>query len=78
MKGWLWMVVGLLAVVLGAVWTLQGLDVLDGSVMSGKSIWAIVGPVVAIVGLVLIVTGVTIRGRAKLRQLPEQPPVTQP
>ena len=37
MKGWLPMALGLLAVVLGAVWTLQGLDVLDGSVMSGVS-----------------------------------------
>jgi hypothetical protein len=65
MKGWLPMTVGLLAIVLGAVWTLQGLDVLAGSVMTGVTVWAIVGPIVAFVGLVLIVIGLRIRRRSK-------------
>lgn len=65
MKGWLWMVVGLLAVVLGAVFTLQGMDVLGGSVMSGVTVWAIVGPIVAVVGLILIIVGLRIRSRSK-------------
>jgi hypothetical protein len=65
MKGWLPMVLGLLELVLGAVWTLQGLSVLDDSVMSGVQIWAVIGPVVAVIGLVLIVTGLRIRNRAK-------------
>jgi hypothetical protein len=65
MKGWLPMVLGLLALVLGAVWTLQGLDVLGDSVMSGKQMWAVIGPIVAVIGLVLIVVGVRIRHRAK-------------
>jgi|1186.fasta_scaffold809248_2 hypothetical protein len=65
MKGWLPMVLGLLALVLGAVWTLQGLDVLGDSVMSGKQMWAVIGPIVAVIGLVLIVVGVRIRQRAK-------------
>ncbi|HEY7272728.1 MAG TPA: hypothetical protein VH502_08335 [Actinoplanes sp.] len=59
------MALGLLLVVLGAVWTLQGLGVLQGSVMTGVSTWAIVGPIVAFAGLVLIVTGVRLRARAK-------------
>jgi hypothetical protein len=77
MRGWLWMALGLLALLLGAVWTLQGLDVLGGSVMTGVTIWAIVGPIVAIVGLALIILGVTIRGRAKRAALQqqEQPPI---
>ncbi|HEV8175463.1 MAG TPA: hypothetical protein VGP91_17640 [Actinoplanes sp.] len=65
MKGWLPMTVGLLAIVLGAVWTLQGLDILAGSVMTGVTVWAIVGPIVAFVGLVLIVIGLRIRRRSK-------------
>ncbi|HEV8569971.1 MAG TPA: hypothetical protein VGQ92_23275 [Actinoplanes sp.] len=65
MKGWLPMAVGLLAIVLGAVWTLQGLDILAGSVMTGVTVWAIVGPIVAFVGLVLIVIGLRIRSRSK-------------
>jgi uncharacterized membrane protein len=65
MKGWPWLTVGLLAVVLGVLWTAQGLDLLGGSVMSGVTIWAIIGPIVAVVGLVLIVLGVRIRARSK-------------
>jgi hypothetical protein len=65
LKGWLPMALGLLLVVLGAVWTLQGLGVVKGSVMTGVSAWAIAGPIVAFAGLVLIVTGVRLRSRAK-------------
>ncbi len=49
--------VGVLLVLTGAVWTLQGLDVLGGSAMSGHALWAVVGPIVALVGLVLAVLG---------------------
>ena len=65
LKGWLPMALGLLLVVLGAVWALQGLGILEGSVMTGVSMWAIVGPIVAVAGLILIVTGVRLRTRAK-------------
>jgi len=55
-----------LAVLLGALWTLQGLGVMDnGSVMSGVTAWAVIGPVVAVGGLVLVVIGVRMRSRAK-------------
>jgi hypothetical protein len=60
---WVLIVVGVLAVLMGVVWTLQGLDVLGGSAMSGNSLWAIVGPIVAAVGLVLAVWGLR-RGRS--------------
>ena len=59
---------GLLLVVVGAVWTLQGLGYLPGSVMSGVTLWAVVGPVVALLGLVLAVRGLSRRGRP-----PERP-----
>ena len=49
------LVLGGLLVAVGALWTLQGLDVLGGSVMSGVTFWAVVGPLVAIVGILLIV-----------------------
>lgn len=61
MKGWLPLGLGLLAVVVGAVWTLQGLGYLDGSVMTGKTIWAIIGPIVALGGLVVIGLGLRAR-----------------
>ena len=49
--------VGALLVVLGALWGGQGLGYIGGSVMTGKTLWAVVGPVVAVVGLVVIVYG---------------------
>jgi hypothetical protein len=64
-KGWVPLTLGLLAVVVGAVWTLQGLGTLGGSVMSGVTAWAIIGPVVAVVGLVLIVIGLRTRSHGR-------------
>jgi hypothetical protein len=55
-------VLGVLLVVVGAVWTMQGLGYLPGSVMSGVTLWAVVGPVVALAGLVLVVLGLRRRG----------------
>ncbi len=55
---WVWLVIGGLAVVIGIVWTLQGLNVIGGSVMTGKTIFAVIGPIVSIVGLVLVGIGI--------------------
>jgi hypothetical protein len=57
MRGWLWVVIGVLLVLVGGLWTLQGLDVLGGSAMSGVTLWAVIGPVVALGGLVLALVG---------------------
>jgi hypothetical protein len=54
----LWLVVGVLGVALGVLWTLQGLDLLGQTGgMNGDSTWAIVGPIVAVVGLLLVLVG---------------------
>jgi hypothetical protein len=45
--------VGALLVLVGAVWTLQGLGILGGSAMTGEPVWAVVGPLVALAGAVL-------------------------
>jgi hypothetical protein len=65
LKGWTLMTLGVLAVVLGALWTLQGLDIVGGSVMSGVGMWAVIGPIVAVAGLVLIAMGVRRRSRSR-------------
>lgn len=52
-----WLVIGVLAVVVGAVWTLQGVGILGESVMSGQVIFAVIGPIVALVGLALAAIG---------------------
>jgi hypothetical protein len=49
--------VGLLLMVVGVIFALQGAGVIGGSAMSGVTIWAVVGPVIAVVGLAVAVTG---------------------
>jgi hypothetical protein len=46
-----------LLVVVGLVWTLQGVGVLGGSPMTGVTLWAVVGPLVALAGVGLAVMG---------------------
>lgn len=55
MKKALPLVVGALMLVVGLVWTFQGLGYLSGSPMTGVAFWAIVGPLVAGLGLALMI-----------------------
>jgi hypothetical protein len=47
--------VGTLMVLVGALWTLQGLGYVGGSFMSGSTVWAIIGPVVAGLGVAMLI-----------------------
>jgi hypothetical protein len=49
-------------VLLGVLWTGQGLGWIGGSSMSGQSVWAIVGPILAGLGVAL---AIVIIGRAR-------------
>ncbi|WP_396652787.1 hypothetical protein [Microbacterium helvum] len=62
---WPWLALGILLVLVGAVWTLQGLNVLGGSAMSGSPLWATIGPMVLIAGVVLIVIAIVVARRRK-------------
>lgn len=55
MKKALPLAVGGLMLVVGLVWTFQGLGYLSGSPMTGVAFWAIVGPLVAGLGLALMI-----------------------
>jgi hypothetical protein len=50
-------VVGVLALLIGAVWAAQGADLLGGSAMSGQRTWLVIGLAVAALGIVLLVRG---------------------
>ncbi len=48
-------VIGVVLVLLGGLWFLQGLDVLRGNVMSGQPQWVFIGAVVALIGIGMLV-----------------------
>jgi len=48
-------VLGVLMILSGSVWFLQGLNVLGGSRMSGQPQWIFNGAVVAIIGMGLLI-----------------------
>lgn len=50
-------VLGAVLVLAGIVWTLQGVDVLKGGSMSGTTTWAVIGPIVLVLGVVLASVG---------------------
>ena len=66
MSGRSLIVMGSVQTMLGIIFTLQGLGILAGSVMTGVTLWVVVGPVVALAGLALVLVGVrrTRRGPA--------------
>jgi hypothetical protein len=45
---------GILLILVGALWILQGINILPGSVMSGDPQWAINGGIAAIIGAGLL------------------------
>ncbi|HET6651846.1 MAG TPA: hypothetical protein VFH10_04325 [Nocardioides sp.] len=57
MKRTLPITLGALMFVVGAVWTFQGLGYLEGSPMTGVAFWAIVGPLLAGLGVALVLVG---------------------
>jgi hypothetical protein len=56
-------VAGVLSIVVGAVWALQGLDVVQGSPMTGHGEWIVFGLALAGLGVALLV------GARRLRDL---------
>jgi hypothetical protein len=48
-------ILGVLLVLIGGIWFLQGINVLPGSFMTGDVKWAIYGAIAAIVGAALLV-----------------------
>ena len=44
-------IAGILCVIVGCVWILQGINILPGSFMTGQTKWAIFGGLLAIAGI---------------------------
>lgn len=62
MKSRLLIAVGVVVVIVGAIFALQGFDVIGGSAMSNNTTWEIAGPLIALAGLALAAVGLRRRG----------------
>jgi len=51
------LILGVVLLLVGGLWILQGAGMLKGSFMSGQSRWLWIGIASAVVGLVLLLTG---------------------
>jgi hypothetical protein len=49
-----WNVLGIIGLLIGVVWTLQGLNILGGSFMSGQTEWLVFGVVLAVASLIAL------------------------
>jgi hypothetical protein len=49
--------IGTIAVAAGLLLTLAGLNIIAGTRMSGDSTWAIIGPIVAVLGMLVLLFG---------------------
>ncbi len=57
-------IIGVLMVLVGGLWTGQGLGYIHGSPMTGVTMWAIIGPILALAGIGLAVLGLRRRARS--------------
>jgi hypothetical protein len=48
-------IAGVLLVVCGAIWFLQGINLLPGSFMTGQVRWAVIGGIALVAGIVMLV-----------------------
>jgi hypothetical protein len=56
-------VLGVVIVLAGLLFTLQGVGVVTGSTMSNTTFWSVAGPVIMVVGLVVAIVGARCRFR---------------
>jgi hypothetical protein len=54
---------GVLVTVAGVVFALQGLGYIGGSSMTGTTLWAVLGPLIAVLGLATVAAGLRTRRR---------------
>jgi hypothetical protein len=48
-------VVGVLCILVGGVWFLQGVNVFPGSFMTGQTKWAVYGAAIVVVGIAFVI-----------------------
>jgi uncharacterized membrane protein HdeD (DUF308 family) len=63
-------ILGVLCLLIGCTWILQGVNILPGSFMTGQTKWAIYGGIVLVAGILLLV-------RANRRRLNTDPGISR-
>jgi len=63
MRSALLVLFGVIIALFGALFTLQGIGVVQGSPMSNTTTWSLIGPVVVVAGVVMIYLGRRLRRR---------------
>jgi hypothetical protein len=61
-------IVGVLLVLVGCVWFLQGVNVLPGSFMTAQIRWAVYGGIAVTAGVILLGTAARMRGGGSVRK----------
>lgn len=51
---WLLNILGIILVLIGVIWFLQGINILPGSFMSGQPLYAVLGVIVGAIGTFLL------------------------
>ena len=54
-------ILGVVLIIIGVVWFLQGINVLPGSFMTGQTKWAVIGAISFVAGIVLLIVGKAMR-----------------
>jgi hypothetical protein len=49
---------GILCLLVGCVWILQGINILPGSFMTGQTKWAVYGGILAVAGVGLLISAI--------------------
>lgn len=62
MNPWVGRVVGVVLVLLGGLWALQGFGVIGGSVMTGSRMWLVIG-------IAMVAAGIALLARRRTRRL---------
>lgn len=52
---WIRRTIAIVLLLVGGVWFLQGIGVLEGSFMTGEAVWAVIGAACALAGVALLV-----------------------
>jgi uncharacterized membrane protein HdeD (DUF308 family) len=64
MKRWGSLAVGIVLIIIGIIWVLQGAGVIGGSFMSGQKLWFLIGLIALVVGSALAIFGLRQRRRS--------------